>query len=40
MIEIYRAGECRALTTGTQVMESTIVVHIKNDSKIKFLIAF
>ena len=29
MINIYRAGEFRALTTRTQVMEGTIVVYIK-----------
>ena len=29
MIKIYRAGEFRALTTGTQMVEDTIVVYIK-----------
>ena len=28
LVKIYRIGEFRALTTGTQVMEGTIVVYI------------
>ena len=38
MIKIYRAGEFGALTTGTQVMEDTIiiVVYIKIVDKIIF----